>query len=85
MPDDASVVRRHDLALVIAAFGNLLHAAGVPVTPERSARFAQAVLLVEVDGLDGGRVFSTRESGGRHPGGIGSGLSRLRAIPASGP
>ena len=45
MPDDVSVVRQHDLALVIAAFGNLLHAAGVPVTPERSARFAQAVLL----------------------------------------
>lgn len=34
-----------DLAEVSAAFGQLLHAAGVPVTPERSARFAQVVLL----------------------------------------
>jgi uncharacterized protein with von Willebrand factor type A (vWA) domain len=34
-----------DLAEVTAAFGQLLHAAGVPVTPERSARFAQVVLL----------------------------------------
>jgi uncharacterized protein with von Willebrand factor type A (vWA) domain len=38
---------RHDLALILAAFGNLLHQAGVPVTPERSARFAQVVLLAE--------------------------------------
>lgn len=37
----------HDLARVLAAFGNLLHQAGVPVTPERSARFAQVVLLAE--------------------------------------
>ena len=34
-----------DVAAVIAAFGHLLHAAGVPVTPERSARFAQTVML----------------------------------------
>ena len=34
-----------DLAEVVAAFGQLLHAAGVPVTPERSARFARAVTL----------------------------------------
>ena len=30
---------------VAAAFGHLLHSAGVPVTPERSARFATAVHL----------------------------------------
>ena len=36
-----------DLAAVIAAFGHLLHQAGVPVTPERSARFARAVLLAD--------------------------------------
>lgn len=34
-----------DLAAVAAAFGDRLHRAGVPVTPERSARFASAVLL----------------------------------------
>ncbi len=34
-----------DLPEVAAAFGQLLHAAGVPVTPERSARFAQVVVL----------------------------------------
>jgi uncharacterized protein with von Willebrand factor type A (vWA) domain len=47
MTDQISVVRQHDLAIVIAAFGNLLHQAGVPVTPERSARFAQVVLLAQ--------------------------------------
>jgi uncharacterized protein with von Willebrand factor type A (vWA) domain len=35
-----------DLAAVVAAFGQRLHAAGVPITPERSARFAQAITLV---------------------------------------
>jgi uncharacterized protein with von Willebrand factor type A (vWA) domain len=34
-----------DLASILAAFGQVLHEAGVPVTPERSARFAQVVLL----------------------------------------
>ncbi|HZQ76631.1 MAG TPA: VWA domain-containing protein [Acidimicrobiia bacterium] len=41
-----------DLAEVAGSFGQLLHAAGVPVTPERSGRFARAVALagaVEVD------------------------------------
>ena len=33
-----------DLADVVTAFGYLLHAAGVPVTPERSGRFASAVV-----------------------------------------
>jgi len=47
MVDQGAAVRHHDLAKVLAAFGNLLHAAGVPVTPERSARFAQVVLLAE--------------------------------------
>jgi uncharacterized protein len=34
-----------DLAAVAGRFGWLLHAAGVPVTPERSGRFATAVAL----------------------------------------
>ena len=34
-----------DLADVAGSFGQLLHAAGVPVTPERSGRFARAVAL----------------------------------------
>jgi uncharacterized protein with von Willebrand factor type A (vWA) domain len=34
-----------DLAEVVAAFGHLLHAAGVPVTPERSGRLAAALAL----------------------------------------
>ena len=32
-----------DLAAVTASFGRLLHAAGLPVSPERSGRFAQVV------------------------------------------
>ncbi len=36
-----------DLATAAASFGALLHAGGVPVTPERSARFAEAVLLAD--------------------------------------
>ncbi|HZQ27542.1 MAG TPA: VWA domain-containing protein [Acidimicrobiales bacterium] len=32
-----------DLAAVAVSFGELLHAAGMPTTPERSGRFAQAV------------------------------------------
>jgi uncharacterized protein with von Willebrand factor type A (vWA) domain len=35
-----------DLPPLVAAFGRRLHEAGVPVTPERSARFAQALTLV---------------------------------------
>lgn len=41
-----------DLAQVAAAFGHLLHSAGVPVTPERSARFAEAVLLASPQSVD---------------------------------
>lgn len=41
-----------DLAAVIGAFGQLLHAAGVPVTPERSARFADTVVLTAPATLD---------------------------------
>ena len=40
-------VTRADLPAVIAAFGHVLHQAGVPVTPERSARFTRAVLLAD--------------------------------------
>ena len=36
-----------DLPAIVAAFGHVLHQAGVPVTPERSARFARAVTLAE--------------------------------------
>ena len=41
-----------DLAAVVAAFGQLLHAAGVPVTPERSGRFVTAVALARPARLD---------------------------------
>ena len=37
---------------VAAAFGHLLHAAGVPVTPERSARFAAAVQIARPGSVD---------------------------------
>jgi uncharacterized protein with von Willebrand factor type A (vWA) domain len=41
-----------DLADVVAAFGQLLHAAGVPVTPERSGRFASALALARPHAVD---------------------------------
>lgn len=41
-----------DLSAICAAFGDLLHRAGVPVTPERSARFATAVVIAEPRSLD---------------------------------
>lgn len=40
-----SLVDRADLAAIAAAFGHALRDAGLPVTPEHSARFASAVLL----------------------------------------
>ena len=43
---------RADLAAVASAFGHHLHAAGVPVTPERSARFAETVLLARPATVD---------------------------------
>ena len=36
-----------DLAGIAAAFGHELHAAGIPITPQRSARFAESVLLAQ--------------------------------------
>jgi uncharacterized protein len=36
-----------DLQEIVTAFGHLLRASGVPVTPERSARFAECVVLAE--------------------------------------
>lgn len=46
MPDQTTApTEQADLAALVAAFGERLHAAGVPVTPERMARFAEAVLL----------------------------------------
>jgi len=41
-----------DLAAVASAFGHQLHGAGVPVTPERSARFAETVLLTHPATID---------------------------------
>jgi uncharacterized protein len=41
-----------DLAAVVAAFGHLLHAAGVPVTPERSGRFASTIALARPATVD---------------------------------
>jgi len=41
-----------DLAAVAGSFGQLLHAAGVPVTPERSGRFARAVALAGTVAVD---------------------------------
>lgn len=36
-----------ELADIAAAFGHVLHQAGIPVTPERSARFTRAVVLAQ--------------------------------------
>ncbi|MGH9235637.1 MAG: vWA domain-containing protein [Acidimicrobiales bacterium] len=41
-----------DLAGVVAAFGQLLHDAGVPVTPERSGRFATTLALARPAALE---------------------------------
>lgn len=41
-----------DLATLAAAFGDLLRAGGVPVTPERAARFAQSVTLARPADVD---------------------------------
>ncbi len=45
------VTDQPDLREICAAFGDLLHRAGVPVTPERSARFAAAVTLANPQDL----------------------------------
>lgn len=50
MTDSTSADEREtfiDLAGIAAAFGQQLHEIGVPVTPARSARFAEAVLLTQ--------------------------------------
>jgi hypothetical protein len=41
-----------DLAAVAGSFGQLLHSAGVPVTPERSGRFARAMALAATVAVD---------------------------------
>jgi hypothetical protein len=41
-----------DLAAVAGSFGQLLHSAGVPVTPERSGRFARAMALAGTVAVD---------------------------------
>ena len=38
-----------DVATLAAGFAAALHEAGLPVTPERAQRFAQAILLVRPD------------------------------------
>ena len=38
---------RADLPAICTAFGEFLHRAGVPITPERSARFTQMVVIAE--------------------------------------
>ena len=57
------VSERPDLSAICAAFGDALHRAGVPVTPERSARFASAVVLADPRSTSGlywlGRVTLT--------------------------
>ncbi len=46
MPEAAGLApAQADLAALVAAFGERLRDAGVPVTPERMARFAEAVLI----------------------------------------
>jgi hypothetical protein len=47
-----STLHTADLADLAGAFGQLLHAAGVPVTPERSGRFAGAVALARPLGVE---------------------------------
>jgi uncharacterized protein with von Willebrand factor type A (vWA) domain len=45
MPDPVVPAADRDLAALAVAFGDLLHRAGLPTTPERAGRFAQAVGL----------------------------------------
>lgn len=45
------MAERADLPAICTAFGELLHRAGVPITPERSARFAEMVTIAEPDTL----------------------------------
>ena len=45
MPSPTTPAAQADLADVAAAFGHRLHSVGVPVTPERMARFAEGVLI----------------------------------------
>ena len=40
-----------DLPPLVAAFGRRLHAAGVPVSPERAVRLAEALALVGAGGV----------------------------------
>ena len=44
--------RPSGLAEIVATFGHLLHHAGVPITPERSARFGAAVVLASPQLVD---------------------------------
>lgn len=47
-----SPVNDSPLAQICAAFGHLLHRSGIPVTPERSVRFASAIELAQPTQLD---------------------------------
>jgi uncharacterized protein with von Willebrand factor type A (vWA) domain len=55
-PDVTADVRPTDpdeiFVRVIAAFGHLLHSAGVPVTPERSTRFGTSVALAHPETIE---------------------------------
>ena len=53
VPESAGLAHhRADLAAVASAFGDLLHQSGIPVTPERSARFAETILLARPQSVD---------------------------------
>lgn len=47
-----SPVNDSPLAQICAAFGHLLHRSGIPVTPERSVRFASVIELAQPTQLD---------------------------------
>lgn len=52
LPAVGNRLRAVDLAMAAAAFGDALHRAGIPVTPERSGRFAEALHVVLPATLD---------------------------------
>ena len=41
-----------DFAALVAAFGHVLHESGLPITPDRSVRFATSVLCARPQGVD---------------------------------
>jgi uncharacterized protein with von Willebrand factor type A (vWA) domain len=69
---EATAAGKADLAALAAAFGELLHHAGVPVTPEQSGRFVRAITLSRPHYVDdlywAGRVtlLTDREQAGAY-------------------